>query len=139
MAQDGTTIRVEPSGKVTALIGVTDQGQGTPTAFSQIIADELGVDVEDITVISGDTAMVPYGGGTWGSRGSVIGAGATLLAARALREKIMRLGAALLEALPDDIEIAQGQIYIKGSPDRGMRLGELARTVLYRSDQLPSG
>ncbi len=51
----------------------------------------------------------------------------------------MRLGAALLEALPDDIEIAQGQIYIKGSPDRGMRLGELARTVLYRSDQLPSG
>ncbi|MFQ5839787.1 MAG: xanthine dehydrogenase family protein molybdopterin-binding subunit [Candidatus Methylomirabilales bacterium] len=138
-AQDGTTIRIEPSGKVTALIGVTNQGQGTPTAFAQIIADELGIGVEEITILSGDTGVVPYGGGTWASRGSVIGAAATLLAAQGLREKIVKLGSGLLEAHPDDIEIGRGRVSIKGSRDRGMNLSELARIVYYRSNQLPAG
>src|SRR2546425_6709885 len=78
--QEGATVRLEPSGAVTALVGVTNQGQGTPTALGQIIADELGVSLDAVTVLSGDTAMVPYGGGTWASRGMPIGGGAPPLA-----------------------------------------------------------
>ena len=71
--QEGTTVRLEPGGTVTALVGVTNQGQGTHTALAQIIADVLDVPVDDIAVLSGDTAVVPYGGGTWASRGMPIG------------------------------------------------------------------
>jgi len=81
--QEGTTVRLEPGGAVTALVGVTNQGQGTHTALSQIIADELDVPLDQIAVLSGDTAVVPYGGGTWASRGMPIGGSATMLAARA--------------------------------------------------------
>lgn len=134
--QEGTTIRVEPSGAITALVGVTDQGQGTPTALAQIIADVLGVPIDAINVISGDTAVVPYGGGTWASRGMPIGGSATLLAVRALREKIRRVAAALLEAREDDVEVADGRAAVRGSLDRGLSLGELARTVHFRSNEL---
>src|SRR5207248_768363 len=73
--QDGATLRLQPSGGVTALVGVTNQGQGTTTALAQIIADELAVPVEAITVLAGDTGVTPYGGGTWASRGMPIGGG----------------------------------------------------------------
>ncbi|HET7340939.1 MAG TPA: xanthine dehydrogenase family protein molybdopterin-binding subunit, partial [Methylomirabilota bacterium] len=86
--QDGATVRLEPSGAVTALVGVTNQGQGTPTALAQIVADELALPVEAVAVLSGDTALTPHGGGTWASRGMPIGGSATLLAARALAAKI---------------------------------------------------
>jgi carbon-monoxide dehydrogenase large subunit len=134
--QEGTTLRLEPSGAVTALVGVTNQGQGTPTALAQIIADELGAPLESVSVLSGDTAMVPYGGGTWASRGMPIGGGATLLAARSLAEKIKRLAAALLEASPDDIELEDARAAVRGSPDRSLRFSELGRTVHFRSNEL---
>lgn len=134
--QEGATIRLEPSGAVTALVGVTDQGQGTTTALAQIIADELGVDLEAVSVRSGDTAMVPYGGGTWASRGMPIGGSATLLAARGLAARVRRLAAALLEADPEDIELRAGRAAVRGSPDRGLALEELARTVHFRSNEL---
>ncbi|MBI4638394.1 MAG: xanthine dehydrogenase family protein molybdopterin-binding subunit [Candidatus Rokubacteria bacterium] len=134
--QEGTTLRLEPSGAVTALVGVTNQGQGTPTALAQIIADELDVPLESIAVVSGDTAVVPYGGGTWASRGMPIGGSATLLAARALAARIRRLSAALLESHPDDVELHGGRAAVRGSPDRGMTLAELARVVHYRSNEV---
>jgi carbon-monoxide dehydrogenase large subunit len=134
--QEGTTVRLEPSGAVTARVGVTDQGQGMPTALGQIIADELGVPLESISVLSGDTAMVPYGGGTWASRGMPIGGGATLLAARALAERIRRLAATLLEASADDIELGEGRAHVHGSPDRSLSFRELARAVHFRSNEL---
>ena len=133
--QEGTTVRLEPSGAVTALAGVTNQGQGTPTALAQIIADELGVALDAITVISGDTAMVPYGGGTWASRGMPIGGGATLLAARALADKIKRIAAVLLEAHADDIELQNGRAVVRGT-DHGLGLRDLARAVHFRSNEL---
>jgi carbon-monoxide dehydrogenase large subunit len=133
--QDGTTVRLEPSGAVTVLTGVTDQGQGTRTALAQIVADELTVPIESITVVSGDTAMVPYGGGTWASRGMPIGGSATLLAARALVERVKRATAAVLEAHADDIELADGRASVRGT-DRGLTLGELAKTVHFRSNEL---
>jgi carbon-monoxide dehydrogenase large subunit len=134
--QEGTTVRLEPSGTVTALAGVTNQGQGTPTALAQIIADELGVALDAITVLSGDTAVVPYGGGTWASRGMPIGGSATLLAARALADKIRRVAATLLEAHEADIELADGRACVRGAPDRGLSLSDLARTVHFRSNEL---
>jgi carbon-monoxide dehydrogenase large subunit len=134
--QDGSTVRLEPSGAVTVLTGVTDQGQGTRTALAQIVADELGVTIDAVTVISGDTAMVPYGGGTWASRGMPIGGSATLLAARALRDRLRKVGAALLEAHEDDIEVTDGSVGVKGAPERALTLGALARAVHFRSNEL---
>jgi carbon-monoxide dehydrogenase large subunit len=136
-AQEGATIRLEPTGKVTALVGVTNQGQGAHTAFAQVIADELGVPVDDVNVMSGDTALVPYGGGTSGSRGAVLGAGASILACRGLRKQIARVAASMLEAAPGDIEIAGGKARVRGSPHTAVGLAEVAWLVYYRSDKLP--
>jgi aerobic carbon-monoxide dehydrogenase large subunit len=134
--QEGTTVRLEPSGAVTVLTGVTDQGQGTRTALAQIVSDELGVSIETVTVVSGDTAMVPYGGGTWASRGMPIGGSATVLAARALRDRLRQVGAVLLEAHADDVEVAEGRVGVRGAPDRGLTLGALGRAVHFRSNEL---
>jgi carbon-monoxide dehydrogenase large subunit len=134
--QDGATLRLEPSGAVTALVGVTNQGQGTPTALAQIIGDELALPVDAITVLSGDTAVTPYGGGTWASRGMPIGGGATLLAARALAAKIRAAAGVLLEAHPDDVELRAARAGVRGAPDRALSYAELARTVHFRSNAL---
>jgi carbon-monoxide dehydrogenase large subunit len=134
--QDGATVRVLPSGAVTALVGVTNQGQGTPTALAQIIADELSLPVDAIAVLSGDTALTPYGGGTWASRGMPIGGSAVVLASRALAEKIRRVAAVLLEAHADDIVLADGRAHVRGAPDRVLTLAEIARTVHFRSNEL---
>ena len=134
--QEGTTVRLEPGGAVTALVGVTNQGQGTHTALAQIIADELDIPLDRVAVLSGDTAVVPYGGGTWASRGMPIGGSATLLAARALGERIRTVGAALLGAHVDDLELRDGRAMVRGSPERGLSFGELARTAHFRSNEL---
>jgi carbon-monoxide dehydrogenase large subunit len=134
--QEGTTVRLEPGGAVTALVGVTNQGQGTHTALAQIIADELDVPIDDVAVLSGDTAVVPYGGGTWASRGIPIGGSATLLAARALGERIRTVAAALLEAHAADIELGGGRATVRGSPERGLSYAELARVAHFRSNEL---
>jgi carbon-monoxide dehydrogenase large subunit len=133
--QEGATVRLEPSGAVTALVGVTNQGQGTPTALAQIVADELGVELDAVAVLSGDTALMPYGGGTWASRGMPIGGSALLLAARALGDKIRRLAAALLEAHPDDIVLAGGRAAVRGAGGH-LALADIARTVHFRSNEL---
>jgi carbon-monoxide dehydrogenase large subunit len=134
--QDGATLRLEPSGAVTALVGVTHQGQGTPTALAQIVADELALPVESITVLAGDTAVTPYGGGTWASRGMPIGGSATLLAARALAGKIRVVAGVLLEADAQDIELRDARAGVRGAPDRALPYAELARTVHFRSNAL---
>jgi carbon-monoxide dehydrogenase large subunit len=134
--QEAPTLRLEPGGAVTALVGVTEQGQGTHTALAQIIAAELDVPLERVAVRSGDTSMVPYGGGTWASRGMPIGGSATLLAARALGERIRSIAAALLEAHPADVELLEGRALIRGSPERGLSFADLARTVHFRSNEL---
>jgi carbon-monoxide dehydrogenase large subunit len=133
--QEGTTVRLEPTGGVTVLTGVTDQGQGTRTALAQIVADQLGVPVEAVNVVSGDTAVVPYGGGTWASRGMPIGGSATLLAARALAKKVRQLSATLLEAHEDDIVLGTERATVRGT-DRGVAFADLGRTVYYRSNDL---
>src|SRR5207245_7668414 len=87
-------------------------------------------------VRSGGTGVVPYGGGTWASRGMPIGGSATLLAVRALRDRVRRVAAALLEAHEGDIELAEGRVHVRGSPDRTLTLGQVAKTVWFRSNEL---
>ncbi|HYU16008.1 MAG TPA: xanthine dehydrogenase family protein molybdopterin-binding subunit, partial [Candidatus Acidoferrum sp.] len=136
-AQDSATVRIEPGGTVTALVGVTNQGQGAHTAFAQIIADQLGVPVEDVNVMSGDTALVPYGGGTSGSRGAVLGAGASILACRMVRERIKKVAAHLLEAAPEDLDLRDRKVVVRGAPDRAVALADVGFRVYYQSDKLP--
>ena len=90
---------------------------------------------ESVAVVSGDTAVVPYGGGTWASRGMPIGGSATLLAGKALRERVTRVAAALLEAHAADVELGGGRATVRGT-DKALALGDLARTVHFRSNEL---
>jgi carbon-monoxide dehydrogenase large subunit len=94
---ESATVRVEPTGKVTVLTGASPHGQGQETSFAQIVADELGVDLHDVTVIHGDTAIVQYGIGTFGSRATAVGGTAVLIAAQKLKEKATKLAAHLLQ------------------------------------------
>ncbi|MBI4588254.1 MAG: molybdopterin-dependent oxidoreductase [Candidatus Rokubacteria bacterium] len=131
-------VRVEPSGRVTALTGTSPHGQGSETVFAQIVADELGVTPEDVTVLHGDTAVVPTGFGTGGSRGASIGGAAICMASRRVKEKVRRIAAHLLEAAAEDIVLDDGRLHVKGLPDRAVTLKEVAQTA-YRASNLPPG
>src|SRR6478736_2155980 len=96
-AQDGATLRLEPTGMLTVLCSVTEQGQGTEAIFAQIAASAVGVSIEKVKVVTGDTGVTPYGGGTWASRGAGIGGEAVLLSGRALRANILEIAAAILK------------------------------------------
>ncbi|HZO29616.1 MAG TPA: xanthine dehydrogenase family protein molybdopterin-binding subunit [Chloroflexota bacterium] len=120
------TVRVDPDGKIRAYTGVSPHGQGTATTLAQLIVDDLGVDIDDIIVIHGDTAQVPAGNGTGGSRGVVQGGNAMLLASGQVRDKAVRIAAHLLEAAPDDIDITASGYAVRGAEDRKKTLGEIA-------------
>ncbi|MBI2089048.1 MAG: molybdopterin-dependent oxidoreductase [Deltaproteobacteria bacterium] len=120
------TVRVEPTGKVTVLTGTSPHGQGQETSFAQIVADELGVGFDDITVIHGDTAIVPSGIGTFGSRATAVGGTAVLQAAEKVRDKAREIAAHLLEADPDDLVFSDGRFSVKGVPKKGISLQQIA-------------
>jgi carbon-monoxide dehydrogenase large subunit len=134
---ESATVRVEKSGTVTLLAGTSPHGQGHVTPFRQIVADQLGVPLEDIRVLFNDTARVPTGVGTFGSRSAAIGGSAVLGASERVREKVIRLAADALEAAPDDVEIEQGRISVRGVPDRSTTLGALAARAY--NGQVPEG
>jgi carbon-monoxide dehydrogenase large subunit len=130
-------VRVERSGKVTLLAGTSPHGQGHMTPFRQIVADQLGVRLEDIRVLFNDTSIVPTGVGTFGSRSAAVGGSAVLGASERVREKVVRLAADVLEASPTDVEIAPGRIGVRGVPDRSTTLGAIA-TRAYKGE-VPDG
>ena len=101
-------MKIEPSGKVTVMTGTSPHGQGEETTFAQIAADELGVDIDDVLVLHGDTAIVQYGIGTFGSRGTAVGGTALYFALQELKAKIKKFGAMLLES--DDVTFAGGAV-----------------------------
>src|SRR4030095_9460435 len=111
-------VRVERSGKVTAITGSSPHGQGHETTFAQIIADQLGVPHEDVIVRHGDTLRAPQWIGTFGSRSAGLGGNALAQAAAEVREKGRRLAARLLEASPDDLQIGRGGFQVKGLPEK---------------------
>jgi carbon-monoxide dehydrogenase large subunit len=115
-------------------------GQGIQTALAQLIADELGIDIADVSVEAGDSTLAPYGSGAFASRGAVVGGGAAILAARRVREKIVGIAAAGLEAPPEDLVVADGQVSVKGSPFRSLAIAEVARRAYMVSPvALPAG
>ena len=136
-AQDGCTLRLEPTGWVTALSGVTEQGQGTETMIAQVVASAVGIPVEHVRVITGDTDTVPYGGGTWASRGAGIGGEAALQAGKELKANILALAAAILQRDATGIDLRASQIVDRVSGEVLQALAETARIGQYRPDTLP--
>ena len=114
---EGAHVHIETSGKVKVAIGLTTQGQGHATAFAQIVADALGVPFDRIEVVSGDTRRMPYAVGTFASRAAVMSGSAVHLAALRAREKVLRIAAEALEAAEDDLEIVDGVVSVKGTPE----------------------
>ncbi|WP_420432386.1 xanthine dehydrogenase family protein molybdopterin-binding subunit [Candidatus Poriferisocius sp.] len=121
-------VKLEPDGSVTVFTSQQPHGQSHETTLSQVVADELGVAIDDVRVVCGDTDQVPFNMvGTGGSRAATLGAGAAQGAARVVRHKLLAVVAAMLEANPDDLEIADGVVAVRGSPDRHKTVAEVAR------------
>ncbi len=137
-AQEGCSVRLEPSGTVLCHSSATDQGQGVRTGIAQIVAQTLGIEPTDVTVRAGDTASSPVGGGAWASRGIAIGGQAALLAAEDLRGKILELGARVLETPAERIDIAGGTLR-STTTARTLSFAELANLAYFRQHQLPAG
>ena len=123
---ESTLIRVDPQGKAVAYSGLCPQGQGSDTMVAQIIADQLQVPFDHITVVHGDTETIPFGGGTHGSRGAVVGGHAALVAAQRVVEKARQVAAAMLEAASEDIVFADGSFAVAGSPESTVSWQEVA-------------
>jgi carbon-monoxide dehydrogenase large subunit len=136
---DAAIVRIEPSGGVSAQIGIVSQGQGHLTTVAQALADALTIPIETVRVHSGDTAAAPYGMGTRGSRGGVVSAGAALGAARVLKQKLLRIAAHVLEAPFEDLELADGRVRVRGAPASGMTIAQLAQKAYLAPTELPPG
>lgn len=133
-------IRVHATGKVTVLTGAHTHGQGHETTMAQIVADELGIDINDIDLSHGDTAVIPNGMGTYGSRSTSVGGSALVKSAEKVRAKMMKIAAHQLEAPLEDMvyDKDQGKVYVKGVPDKAKAFGELAFAA-YTAHNLPDG
>ena len=137
--QDGCTVKLEPSGVVRCMTSVTDQGQGTLTGIAQIVGDQLGIGMDDIDVISGDSSTTPYGGGAWASRGMAMGGEAALQAGKALKANILDLAASVLQTTPDTLTLGGGEIRDIATGEARMDLAEVAKVGYFRQDTLPAG
>ncbi len=115
---ESSTVRVSPLGKVTVLTGSSPHGQGHETAFAQIVADEFGIPMDDVEVVHGDTAQVPLGIGTFGSRSAAVGGSALVVSARKIKDKAVKIAAHLMEAAPADVEFQDGRFQVRGVPGR---------------------
>ncbi|MBV8032422.1 MAG: molybdopterin-dependent oxidoreductase, partial [Betaproteobacteria bacterium] len=136
-AQDGATLRLEPTGMVTVMCSVTEQGQGTEGIFAQIAASALGISLSKTRILTGDTAVTPYGGGTWASRGAGIGGEAVLLAALALKSNILEIAARILKLDKAELDLEGNQVVGKLTREPKLALEELGRVAYFRPDTLP--
>jgi carbon-monoxide dehydrogenase large subunit len=123
---ESAIVRFHPSGKVHVFIGASPHGQGEETTFAQIIADELGVAVDDVKVVHGDTDQTPMGWGTYGSRTTAVTGAALAVAARKIKEKAKLLTSHLLEAAVEDVDYADGKFFVRGSPDKHKTIQDIA-------------
>jgi aerobic carbon-monoxide dehydrogenase large subunit len=135
---DGAELRVHPTGKAQLRLSCMSQGQGHQTTFAQIVAQELGIPPEDIEVIQGDTDNTPFGLGTYGSRSTPVSGGAAAIVARRVRDKARIIAAAALECSPDDLEWELGRWQVKGDPEKGKTIQEIAM-LSHSSLELPDG
>jgi carbon-monoxide dehydrogenase large subunit len=137
-AQDTAVVKIDPTGRARCAVGCTDQGQGTLTGVAQIVAEALGVPLDDVAVEAGDSAG-PHGGGAWAARGLSIGGEAAHRAARELRGHLLELAAMLLQAKAETLDIRAAAIVNDADGAERMALGELCRIAHYRPDLLPGG
>ncbi|MEK7784426.1 MAG: molybdopterin cofactor-binding domain-containing protein [Chloroflexota bacterium] len=137
---ESAVLRTHPTGKVTLLTGSHTHGQGHETTFAQIVADELGISMDDVEIVHGDTARVPFGMGSYGSRSTSVGGSAIVNSAKKIRAKALKLAAHLLEAAEEDMVYDQdtGKVHVKGSPDKAKAFGELAFAA-YTAHNMPAG
>ncbi|TLX95145.1 MAG: hypothetical protein E6K89_05700, partial [Thaumarchaeota archaeon] len=132
-------LTADPSGKVTAQLGMSGQGQAHETIFAQIISDALGVNFEDVRVMEGDTQQAPYGWGAWASRATVTTGGACIKASRKLRDKVLLIAAHLLKEAPEDLDIKGSKITSKRSARKSVSFQEVADVAIRFSGRLPQG
>jgi carbon-monoxide dehydrogenase large subunit len=138
-SQDGVAVRLDAQGAVVCQTSITEQGQGSESLTAQIVGSVLGVSMEKVRVILGDTDQTPYGGGTWASRGAGIGGEAALQAAKVLKRNILEVAAAILQSTPSELDIANNAVVNAGDGTPRIELRELARIVYFRPDTLPPG
>ena len=138
-SQDGVALRLDAQGSVICQTSITEQGQGSESLTAQIVGSVLGVPMQCVRVIMGDTDNTPYGGGTWASRGAGIGGEAALQAAKILRRNILNVAAAILQSMSADLDIVNAAIVNVSDGALRIELSELARIVYFRPDTLPPG
>jgi carbon-monoxide dehydrogenase large subunit len=135
---DGAELRVHPTGKAVLRLSCMTQGQGHQTTFAQIVAEELGISPDDIDVVQGDTDQTPFGLGTYGSRSTPVSGAATAVVARRVRDRAKIVASAMLEVSPDDLEWEKGRWFVKGDPEQGKTISEIALAA-HSSLELPDG
>ena len=137
---EGARVRIDASGQLIIATGATGHGQGHETVFAQIAADLWGVTPDKVSLVEGDTASIPFGCGTFGSRSTVNVGSAIYGASARLKEKVVRLAAHILEANPDDLKLGDGKVFIRGLPQRALSFSELARAAVPGwASKLPEG
>ena len=135
---ESSTVRVDPTGKVTVLTGVSPHGQGQETSFAQMIADGLGVDIDDVKIVHGDTEIVQYGIGTFGSRAMAVGGAAMHVAMGQIKEKAHKIAGHILEANPQDIVMEDNMYFVQGHPENAVSLADIS-TAAHVGVNIPEG
>ena len=135
---ESATVRIYPTGKVSVYTGSHQQGQGHETTFAQIVADRLGVSIDDVEIVHGDTGRVQFGMGTYGSRSCSVGGAAIVESLDKIVDKAKRIAAHMLEAAPVDIELTAGRFHVRGSPDRSKGLADISLAA-YLAHSMPDG
>jgi aerobic carbon-monoxide dehydrogenase large subunit len=138
-SQDGVAVRLDAQGSVICQTSITEQGQGSEALTAQIVGSVLGVSMDRVRVILGDTDITPYGGGTWASRGAGIGGEAALQATKILRKNILDVAAVILQSTPAELDIVSNVVVNVSDGAQRIELNELARIVYFRPDTLPPG
>jgi carbon-monoxide dehydrogenase large subunit len=131
-------VQVHPTGKVSVFTGSHSHGQGHETTMAQIVADSLGIPMDDVEIVHGDTGRVPFGMGTYGSRSASVGGTAIVMSLDKIKEKGKKIAAHLLEANPKDMDYVNGQFVVKGSPQKAIPFGQVALTA-YVPHNYPEG
>jgi carbon-monoxide dehydrogenase large subunit len=139
MGTETAVVRVNPNGQVTVALGTGAHGQGIETTMAQVVAEELGIDIDDIVVVQGDSAATAFGRGTGGSGTAVIAGNSCRLACAEIRAKAIEIAAHLMEAAPDDLEVVAGAVSVKGTPSRAIAFTEIAHVAHLETARLPEG
>ncbi len=139
MGTEAAVVRMDATGKVTLLLGSSSTGMSVTTTMKQVVAEQLGCSLEDISVVQGDTAATGYGAGTMGSRSAVLYGNAVAAASIELRSKLLEMAADALEAAVDDLEIDSGRVFVRGTATKGMSFAELGQLAYVGHDMLSPG